>query len=50
MKKNNHKIVYYVILLAVSLSVIYALCKEIVPEQERKEINVELKLNKWKNI
>jgi hypothetical protein len=26
------------------------LCKEIVPEQTRKEINVELKLNKWKSI
>jgi hypothetical protein len=46
MKKNNHKAIYYVLILAVSLSVIYALCKEIVPEQTRKEINVELKLNK----
>jgi len=46
MRKNNSKYLYYTIILLIVLGVVYALFKEITPEQTREEISIELKLNK----
>ena len=46
MKKNNSKYLLYVLALFVVGGVLYAACKDVTPQQERKEISVELKLSK----
>jgi hypothetical protein len=46
MKKTGGKIVLYVVLGIVILSVVYTACKDITPEQKRIETTVELKVSK----
>lgn len=47
MKAGSSKnIILYVILIIMVLGVIYTACKDITPEQERVESEIELKLGK----
>ena len=46
MKKNNSKYLLYVLVLFVVVGVLYTACKDITPQQEKKEVSVELKLSK----
>ncbi len=46
MKNRNNKYILYLILGVVVLGIAYTACKDITPEQQRVETNVELKLSK----
>lgn len=44
--KSNKYMMIYVILGIIAISIVYTACKDITPEQNRVEANVELKLSK----
>ena len=46
MKTRNNRYILYLVFGVVALGIIYTACKDIVPEQQRVESEVELKLGK----